>query len=440
MVDPARHRLPYRLLKSLGRGGYAEVFEAEPRGAPGERVAFKRPHDTSEARERMGREIAVQRRLRSDHIMPILNWSPDSAWFVMPLALGNLEDLWRAGAIGKEAEALATDVLVQISTGLGTAHGQGFVHRDVSPRNILALGTGPPGNIVWVVADWGLVRRPPGETTHLLTEPGQGLGTRGFAAPETWEDAHETDPRADIYSLGRVAAWLLTGQRPAPNIALLPEGRLRGVVHECTVADPDRRIGTMADLRTRLEILTATRTLSARGEVEALVDETIEIGAENELHIAELALANPEDDTLYIDEVGRMPHSAVWRLAGQRPEMAATLAGNLLGHLVTADWGYRDFNYANTPLRLAHEAVKALLDEGRMGLAEDLAVESFRAEQQWNRFNQHAITLAWLKALPEAHGEVIARAMRRAGAHDYYREGLAVGRLASRSLAAEMGF
>jgi serine/threonine protein kinase len=83
-------RSRYRLLGTLGRGGYAEVFKAEVRDEPGTVVAFKQPLDVEMARERMEREIRVQRALVHENIMPILDAADDSAWFVMPLAQGNL--------------------------------------------------------------------------------------------------------------------------------------------------------------------------------------------------------------------------------------------------------------------------------------------------------------------------------------------------------------
>ncbi len=113
------------------------------------------------------------------------------------------------------------------------------------------------------------------------------------------------------------------------------------------------------------------------------------------------------------------------------------LAKTMVEHLVSADWGTRDFNYANAPLGWAFEVLRVLTEEGHAGPAEDLGVAFFRADEQWNRFKQHGITLRWLRSLREEEGAIITRALRRAGVHDYYRRGLAEARLGSRSLAAE---
>jgi serine/threonine protein kinase len=85
-------KLPYRLAPApLGEGGFAQVFKAEPRDRPGGAVALKRARPGNVAEARLQREIDVQSRFDHPHIMPILDADPQGAWFVMPLAEGNLE-------------------------------------------------------------------------------------------------------------------------------------------------------------------------------------------------------------------------------------------------------------------------------------------------------------------------------------------------------------
>lgn len=86
--------------------------------------------------------------------MPILDAAEDSSWFVMPLALGNLEELWGGGTLGGDAELVVAEVLEAVTQGLEPAHGLGYVPRDISPRNILALpDSAAPAGRRWVVAD-----------------------------------------------------------------------------------------------------------------------------------------------------------------------------------------------------------------------------------------------------------------------------------------------
>ncbi len=434
-MSPARPAVPYRMLRSIDSGGYAEVFRAVARDGDGTEVALKRPHDFDEARERMEREIRVQRRLDHPNIMPIIDADDDNSWFVMPLAEGNLEDLLASGRLGADRQAIAVAVLRSIGAGLERAHGEHAIHRDVSPRNILALDDGS-GDLRWVLADWGMVKRPPGETTNRLTATGVGAGTRGFAAPETWIDGHVADERADIYSLARVVAWLLTGTRPIPNVVLRPDGPMRGLVIECTYIEPERRIQSMTGVLQRLDTLLAVAPASPESDLQELVDRAISNGDDVAAQVMQVASEHEEDADLYFDEVARLPVEQVERFTGVDPITAAAVATTMLEHLRSADWGRRDFNYANVPLGWAHAVLKTLLDDGEEGPAEDLAVVFFEVETEWNRFKQKAATFRWLLTLSEPKGQIVARTMRRAGAHAYYSD-LADQRPASRTLAAE---
>jgi eukaryotic-like serine/threonine-protein kinase len=430
----------YRRLKSIAQGGYAQVFRAEHRERPGQLVAFKRPLGTQLAQNRMAREIDVQRRFDHPHIMPILDAADDGSWFVMPLAQGNLDDLWGKGQLGGDAGLVAAGIIDAVTRGLEPAHGPGYVHRDISPRNVLALpdSTSPTGRRC-VVADWGLVRCPAGDTTHRYTQTGEGLGTEGFAAPETWTDGHRVGPEADVYSLGRVVAWLLTGKWPVPNVTLLPDGPLRGLVADGTEPSPARRTRTVRAARERLGVLQAAPLLSPRVTVADLVQQAYEGAAVDVGQILALARQHPDDGQLYLDELARLPYEALAGHTRSAPEETAEVATIMLRHLIEDDWGRRQFDYANTPLGWTFTVLRTLLADDYAGLAEDLATEFFRAEQQWDRWPQLNETVRWLKSLPESRGAVMARAIRRAGGADYYNRQIGTDRVVSRSLAAELG-
>ena len=430
----------YRLLKTIARGGYAEVFRAEHRERPGELVAFKRPLAVPFAQERMAREIDVQRHFRHLHIMPILDAASDCSWFVMPLAQGNLDELWSKGVLGSNAEPVATGILDAVTRGLEPAHGAGFVHRDISPRNILALPDGvTPTGRRWVVADWGLVKRPFGDTSNRYTRTGEGLGTGGFAAPETWGDAHHVGCEADVYSLGRVVAWLLTGKWPVPNVVLLPVGAMRGLVAESTESNPTRRIRTVQALRERVSVLQTRPALSPRATVADQVQQARQGAGVDVAQIFLLARQYPDDGQLYLDELALLPSDQLAAYTSSVPVEAAEAATIMLRHLVEDDWGRRQFDYANTPLGWAFTVLRTLLANGEEGLAEDLGTEFFRADKKWNRYSQLNMTVHWLKSLPEPHGVVIARAIRRAGVTTYYSPEIGNDRVGSRSVAAELG-
>jgi hypothetical protein len=120
--------------RPIGRGGYAEVFRARHKKS-GVVVAFKRALDNDEdSAARLRREIEEQSKLVHPHVMPILDHSKTFGWFTMPCAMGDLEKLRP-----ELDDAMLVEMLDQAAQGLAAAHALGLVHRDVTPRNILAL-------------------------------------------------------------------------------------------------------------------------------------------------------------------------------------------------------------------------------------------------------------------------------------------------------------
>lgn len=189
----------------------------------------------------MRREVEAARLFGDNpHVLPVLDWSPSHDWFVMPLA----DDTARGLATGLTEAAGLRALVTAICEALREPHRQGWVHRDLKPDNVLWLGE------EWVVADWGLGGRPRGETTHpRRTQIGVRFGTEGFAAPELAVDAHEAGPSADVYSIGQIIGWALTGAWPQPNIPLLPpSGSWRTIIRAATLHDPARRVGTVDEL------------------------------------------------------------------------------------------------------------------------------------------------------------------------------------------------
>jgi hypothetical protein len=227
-ADYTRDREP------VDEGGQGAVHRAvhKPTRIP---VALKRLrfHD-EDSLHRMGREIAAGRRFGNHpNVMPVLDADPDGRWFIMPLADGSAG---RHVARLRETEAL-WDLVEAVCEGLRRPHTEGWIHRDIKPANILLV----EGR--WVIGDWGLGRRPRGESSGpRRTRTGTGFGTDGFAAPEMSTDAHDSKPATDLYSIGQLIGAVLTGRRPLANIPLLPDsGPWRPVVAEATRRDPADR-------------------------------------------------------------------------------------------------------------------------------------------------------------------------------------------------------
>lgn len=175
-------------------GGQAFVYF----GADGGRhIAVKVARPSNWSRQRLKREIAVQSQLDHPNVLKIIRHDATEGWYAMQRALGSLEDIgpfppteWTRLRVG----------LLAVSQAVAHAHDRGFVHRDLSPANVLVFADR------WVVADWGFVCEPfrPGQR---MTQPLERFGTPEFMAPELLLDPRRAKPSADVFSIGRIAAW-----------------------------------------------------------------------------------------------------------------------------------------------------------------------------------------------------------------------------------------
>jgi CheY-like chemotaxis protein len=118
----------------------------------------------------------------------------------------------------------ALDVVRQVAQGLHEAHGLGMVHRDVKPSSIMVQQLPAGGRFVRVL-DFGLVR-----LQGMLESPDTVFGTPLYAAPEQLLVGHSVDARSDVFSLGLVLLYMLTGASPrAGSLDEIVEDRLNGV-------------------------------------------------------------------------------------------------------------------------------------------------------------------------------------------------------------------
>ena len=234
----------------IGSGGFADVYGAVY--VPTRHtVALKIGRQDSESLARIRREIEVQRKLAHANVMRILDWDREnSAWFVTEMAEGNLGAVHERTPLG-EPEILR--LLEEMLAGLGAAHRRGFVHRDLSPGNILRM----QGQ--WLLADWGYVNDPNASGIQRITRTGTGGGTFTWAAPETLQDAHRADARSDLYALGKIVAWLLVGKTPAIAAAPdLPEASYwRTFLARLTEQDATERFQSAEDALSALDAVAA---------------------------------------------------------------------------------------------------------------------------------------------------------------------------------------
>lgn len=208
----------YRILRVLGTGGMGIVFAAmDPHLRRDIAVKVLRPRwaEQSVARLRFTHEARAAAALSHDHIVPIFHVAEHrgTPFIIMPLLLG--ETL--ADRLTREGRLPIGDVVRigrEIADGLGAAHTQGMVHRDVKPGNIWLETHGQPGaEAPWRVKllDFGLARLE--SDLSRVTSTGVILGTPAYMAPEQGR-GEKADVRSDLFSLGCVLYHACTGQRP----------------------------------------------------------------------------------------------------------------------------------------------------------------------------------------------------------------------------------
>lgn len=206
----------YLLVSRLGRGLGGETWKAEPLDG-GEPVAVKIIPANADRRAQRDvlNEAAFLRELDHPHVVRYLGMvdlpGGGATFLIMEFVEGG--NLWEwVSHHGPCAPDLAAALLLQIAEGLRAVHGCGILHRDLKPSNVLVRPR--EGEVPrLLVADLGISRRAVMNVAAIT----RVAGTPGYAAPEAWSGG-TVSSAADIYALGAVGWFLLTGEEPQPNL------------------------------------------------------------------------------------------------------------------------------------------------------------------------------------------------------------------------------
>ena len=325
-LDDLRTRLggTYRIDRELSGGGMSRVFLAEEI-ALGRRVVLKvLPPELAPvlSAARFEREVRVAARLQHPHIVPLLaaGQAGEVLYYTMPLVEG--ESL--RARLDEQHElpvAEAARLLREVADALAYAHGEGVVHRDIKPDNIMLSHRHA------MVTDFGVARAVSEAVGGgTLTQVGMAVGTPAYMAPELAAGDTHIDHRVDLYALGVVGYEMLAGQPPfrAKTFQALVAAQLTQAPQPLTEARPSVSAELASIVHRCLEKRAADRYQDAPELVAAL-----DRAAPAPTHVQSLTpLPARSDPAASAQGSGRLPaHAGISR----RRALAGGAAVGLLG-------------------------------------------------------------------------------------------------------------
>jgi serine/threonine-protein kinase len=274
----------YRLVERLGEGGMGEVWRAKHRRlARPAAIKLIRPEvlgqqngeDIERTVARFEREAQATAVLTSPHTIKVYDFgtTDDGVFFYVMEMLDGLDLETLVGRFGPLSPERTINFMIQACDSLAEAHQRGMTHRDIKPANIYVCRSGMNYDFIKIL-DFGLVKTRTSEEAANITREGITTGTPAYMAPEIAIGQAEVDGRSDIYALGCVAYWLLTGElvfegstgmqialqhinaQPVPPSARseieIPQS-LERVILACLEKDPEQRPQTAEELSRMLQ-------------------------------------------------------------------------------------------------------------------------------------------------------------------------------------------
>lgn len=235
LPDDERFFGDYELLVALAPGGMAEVFKARHR-TTGDLVFLKRVHTESRDADPLDREMEIYQKLQwhdCEHVLQVYGFERqgEHAALITELADGgDLAGYVRDQPDGRLTPAEAAEVATAVAAGVAELHRARIVHRDIKPENVL-LSCGR-----WKIADFGIAKN---QDRYGGGKTFQKAGTTAYAAPEQMVGV-EAHPSADIFSLGKLFTFLVTGNTLLDRVPG-ELGAWKDLIRRMTSEEVDRR-------------------------------------------------------------------------------------------------------------------------------------------------------------------------------------------------------
>ena len=265
----------YTLEEKLGEGGMGMVYRASHSMMRRPTAVKLLPPEKAGEASLARFELEVQQTARLTHPNTITihdyGRTPDGIFFYAMELLDGASVEAVVELDGPQSPGRVIRVMEMVAGGLAEAHSIGIIHRDIKPANIFLCRQGGELDIAKVL-DFGLVKVVEGRQDANLTHEGVATGTPQFMAPEALSDPDNIDGRSDIYALGAVAYYMLTGEQvftgnvveiighhlhteptpPSERLGRELPVELEAVVMQCLAKDPDQRPDSAREMRERL--------------------------------------------------------------------------------------------------------------------------------------------------------------------------------------------
>ena len=270
----------YTLGRKIGEGGMGAVYEAHhallrrPTA-----IKLMLPNLGADALDRFEREVQAMSQLTHPNTVAVFDYgrNPDGALYYAMEYLGGIDLEQLVRRFGPQPADRVVAILLQACGALQEAHERKLIHRDIKPPNILIAERGGIPDFVKIV-DFGLVKeltQDTGQSTQVI------LGTPHYIAPEVVTDPTSITPAVDLYALGAVGYFLLTGrrvyegaktavevlvrhrtetpQRPSQVAAIHVPRELEAIIMKCLSKQPADRYASAAELAAALEQVPSSR-------------------------------------------------------------------------------------------------------------------------------------------------------------------------------------